>query len=57
MKDEARLALDSIKKDNEELKKIGTDGSPDINAPSTYEDRSVMMMELGVKPLQKKNLL
>jgi len=47
MKDEARLALDSIKKDNEELKKIGTDGSPDINAPSTYEDRSVIQNDDG----------
>ena len=47
MKDEARLALDSIKKDNEELKKIGTDGSPDITPVRNYERRNVIQNDDG----------
>ena len=47
MKDEARLALDSIKKDNEELKKIGTDGSPDITPVRNYERREVVERDDG----------
>ena len=41
MKDEARLALDSLTKENEKLGKGGTDSTPDITVPSTYEDRLV----------------
>ncbi len=42
MKDEARLALDTLRKNNEELKKIGTDGSPDIQPVRTYEKKEVV---------------
>ena len=47
MKREAELALDSIRKQNRELGKSGTDGVPDITPPSTYEDRSVIQNDDG----------
>ena len=47
MKREAELALDSIRKQNRELGKGGTDGVPDITPPSIYEDRSVIQNDDG----------
>ena len=47
MKDEARLALDTLRKNNEELKKIGTDGSPDIQPVRTYEKKEVVENDDG----------
>tara|TARA_B100001250_G_C19759498_1_gene771751 strand:+ start:707 stop:1630 length:924 start_codon:yes stop_codon:yes gene_type:complete len=47
MKDEARLVLDSLKKDNEELKKTGTDGTPEIQPVKTYERREVVENDDG----------
>ena len=47
MKDEARLALDSLTKENEKLGKGGTDSTPDITVPSTYEDRLVEQNDDG----------
>ena len=47
MKRETELALDSIKKQNIELGKGGTDGTPDITVPSTYEERSVAQNDNG----------
>tara|TARA_X000000368_G_scaffold303743_1_gene242119 strand:- start:20 stop:955 length:936 start_codon:yes stop_codon:yes gene_type:complete len=47
MKDEARLVLDTLKKDNEELKKTGTDGSPDITPVRNYERRNVIQNDDG----------
>ncbi len=47
MKDEARLVLDSLKKDNEELKKTGTDGTPEIQPVRTYERREVVEKDDG----------
>ena len=47
MKREAELAIDSIRKQNKELTKGGTDSIPDITVPSTYEDRSVAQNEDG----------
>tara|TARA_Y100001973_G_scaffold46226_1_gene68925 strand:+ start:1791 stop:2699 length:909 start_codon:yes stop_codon:yes gene_type:complete len=42
MKREAELALDSLRKQNTELSKGGTDGTPDIDFPSTYEQRDIV---------------
>ena len=47
MKDEARLALDSLTKENEKLGKGGTDSTPGITVPSTYEDRLVEQNDDG----------
>ena len=47
MKDEARLVLDSLKKDNEELKKTGTDGTPEIQPVRNYEKRDVIENDDG----------
>ena len=47
MKDEARLVLDTLKKDNEELKKIGSDGTPEIQPVRTYERREVVEKDDG----------
>tara|TARA_Y100000356_G_scaffold106848_1_gene92827 strand:+ start:1 stop:903 length:903 start_codon:yes stop_codon:yes gene_type:complete len=47
MKREAELAIDSIRKQNKELGKGGTDSIPDITVPSTYEDRSVAQNDDG----------
>ena len=47
MKDEARLALDSLTKENEKLGKGGTDSTTDITVPSTYEDRLVEQNDDG----------
>ena len=47
MKDEARLVLDSLKKDNEELKKTGTDGTPEIQPVRNYEKREVVERDDG----------
>ena len=47
MKREAELALDSIRKQNRELGKGGTDGVPDITPPSIYEDRTVVQNDDG----------
>ena len=47
MKREAELAIDSIRKQNKELGKGGTDSIPDITVPSTYEDRSVVQNDDG----------
>ena len=47
MKREADQALDSLRKRNIELGKGGTDGTPDITVPSTYEDRSVAQNDDG----------
>ena len=42
MKREAEQALDSLRNQNIELGNVGTDGTPDITAPSTYEQRDVV---------------
>ena len=47
MKREAELALDSIRKQNVELSKVGSDGSPDINPTATYEQRDVVQNDDG----------
>ena len=47
MKDEARLALDSLTKENEKLGKGGTDGSPDITPVRNYERRNVIQNDDG----------
>jgi len=47
MKDEARLVLDTLKKDNEELKKTGTDGTPEIQPVRNYEKRDVIENDDG----------
>tara|TARA_Y100000401_G_scaffold47635_1_gene36813 strand:+ start:1691 stop:2626 length:936 start_codon:yes stop_codon:yes gene_type:complete len=47
MKREADQALDSLRKRNIELGKGGTDGTPDITLPPTYEDRSVVQNDDG----------
>ena len=47
MKREAELVIDSIRKQNKELSKGGTDSIPDITVPSTYEDRSVAQNDDG----------
>ena len=47
MKDEARLALDSLTKENEKLGKGGTDGSPDITPVRNYERREVVERDDG----------
>lgn len=47
MKREADQALDSLRKQNIELGKGGTDGTPDITLPPTYEDRSVVQNDDG----------
>ena len=47
MKDEARIVLDTLKKDNDELKKIGTDGSPEIQPVRNYEKRDVIQNDDG----------
>tara|TARA_A100001515_G_scaffold39045_1_gene30725 strand:+ start:12816 stop:13718 length:903 start_codon:yes stop_codon:yes gene_type:complete len=47
MKREAELVIDSIRKQNKELGKGGTDSIPDITVPSTYEDRSVAQNDDG----------
>ena len=47
MKDEARLVLVSLKKDNDELKKTGTDGTPEIQPVKTYERREVVENDDG----------
>ena len=47
MKTEADQALDSLRKRNIELGKGGTDGTPDITLPPTYEDRSVVHNDDG----------
>ena len=47
MKDEARLVLDTLKKDNDELKKIGSDGTPEIQPVRNYEKRDVIENDDG----------
>ena len=47
MKREADQALDSLRKQNIDLGKGGTDGTPDITLPPTYEDRSVVQNDDG----------
>ena len=47
MKDEARIVLDTLKTDNDELKKIGTDGSPEIQPVRNYEKRDVIENDDG----------
>ena len=47
MKREAELVIASIRKQNKELGKGGTDSIPDITVPSTYEDRSVAQNDDG----------
>ena len=47
MKDEARIVLDTLKTDNDELKKIGTDGSPEIQPVRNYEKRDVIQSDDG----------
>ena len=47
MKDEARLALDSLTKENEKLGKGGTDGSQDITPVRNYERRNVIQNDDG----------
>ncbi len=47
MKREAELALDSLRKQNTELGKGGTDSTPDITAPTSYEQRDVVQNDDG----------
>ena len=47
MKDETRLALDSLKKQNKELEKGSADPTPDIEPAHTYEKKNVVENDDG----------
>ena len=44
---DSNLSLDFLKKDNENLKKNGNDGTPEIVAPQKYEDVSIVQKSDG----------
>tara|TARA_R100000152_G_C6726765_1_gene151938 strand:- start:29 stop:964 length:936 start_codon:yes stop_codon:yes gene_type:complete len=47
MKREAELALESLRNQNTELGKGGTDSTPDITTPTSYEQRDVVQNDDG----------
>tara|TARA_B100000579_G_scaffold430091_1_gene442896 strand:+ start:344 stop:1282 length:939 start_codon:yes stop_codon:yes gene_type:complete len=47
MKREAELALESLRNQNTELGKGGTDSTPDITVPTSYEQRDVVQNDDG----------